>query len=195
MLPHRARRCATASTNTSRTRNAATQARATPRYADVVLNQRCQLAQPCPSSPHVPNPTMNPTTSATNDASTTSVASRSLRTSAGHIPASPIPMRDRCGASGSDSRGWRRFTSSAACRGPERQPWHGVWNVRNGLFGSRSTSGCSFCSTSVPTTTSTAHGRVSVHRIDPDDLRRFAADLFEPPASDEGIPIVVERLV
>jgi predicted kinase len=32
-----------------------------------------------------------------------------------------------------------------------------------------------------------------VHQIDPDDLRRFAADLFEPPTRDEGIPIVSER--
>jgi predicted kinase len=32
-----------------------------------------------------------------------------------------------------------------------------------------------------------------VHRIDLDDLRRFAADLFEPPTSDEGMPIVRDR--
>jgi predicted kinase len=31
-----------------------------------------------------------------------------------------------------------------------------------------------------------------VHRIDLDDLRRFAADLFEPPTADEGLPIVRE---
>jgi predicted kinase len=34
-----------------------------------------------------------------------------------------------------------------------------------------------------------------VHRIDLDDLRRFAADLFEPPTSDEGMSIVPERSV
>ena len=33
-----------------------------------------------------------------------------------------------------------------------------------------------------------------VHQIDLDDLRRFAADLFEPPTSDEGMPVVSERL-
>lgn len=32
-----------------------------------------------------------------------------------------------------------------------------------------------------------------VHRIDLDDLRRFAADLFEPPISDEGMPVVRDR--
>lgn len=32
----------------------------------------------------------------------------------------------------------------------------------------------------------------AVHRIDLDDLRRFASDLFEPPASDEGIAVVTE---
>ena len=33
----------------------------------------------------------------------------------------------------------------------------------------------------------------AVHQIDLDDLRRFASDLFEPPALDEGIAVVPEN--
>lgn len=38
-----------------------------------------------------------------------------------------------------------------------------------------------------------ARPSASVHQIDFDDLRRFAADLFEPPAADEGMLVVSER--
>ena len=38
-----------------------------------------------------------------------------------------------------------------------------------------------------------AQPSASVHQIDLNDLRRFAADLFEPPASHEGIHVVSER--
>lgn len=39
-----------------------------------------------------------------------------------------------------------------------------------------------------------ARAPADAHQIDLDDLRRFAADLFEPPQPDEAVAIVVESL-